>query len=393
MPLHLSQITNAEQLAAIRPEWNAIAGDNPFLGWDWADTWWRHYESPTVRLLVLAVRDDTGQLVGLAPWCICHSVTRGRVLKFIGSNEICGDRLTILATGEHRAAVLQRIAQALNTELQHQWDLVELTGVELANADIAELATLAQHAGNRTHVRPDLNCWKIALPDSWETYLAGVSRSRRNRTRKFLKRTIEAGKAEHRVLAAEEDFEAFFRTLVELHQKRRISIGEPGCFASAAYYNFHHEFARRMFAQQKLRLVVLYMQGQPAAVEYGFLGDGTIYHYQCGFDPALADAHPGWISLASTLRWAIEAGYHTLDMLRGDEPYKASFGAQPMPLVQTRIVGCQRSARLRHLAWRTQAAVKRWARETYTRANRWRGTEIEGHNRQSDALEQANATD
>jgi CelD/BcsL family acetyltransferase involved in cellulose biosynthesis len=146
-----------------------------------------------------------------------------------------------------------------------------------------------------------------------------------------------------------------------------------------------------MFSQQKLRLVVLYLEGQPAAVEYGFLGDKTIFHYQCGFDPAFADAQPGWISLAATLRWAIGAGYRTFDMLRGDEPYKASFGAEPMPLMQTRIVGCQRSARLRHLAWRTQAAVKRLARKTYTRASHWRGTDSGSHHRLSEVLEPANA--
>jgi CelD/BcsL family acetyltransferase involved in cellulose biosynthesis len=385
MPLHLSLISDAEQLASLRPEWNAIAGDNPFLGWDWVDTWWRHYQSPAVRLFVLAVRDDAGRLVGLAPWNLCHSVSRGRVVRFIGSNEVCGDRLTIPTAAEHRAAVLQRIALAMTTELRHRWDLVELTGVELANAEIAELATLAQHAGNRIHMRPDLNCWKIALPDSWEAYLSGLSRSRRTRTRRFLKRTIDAGLAEHRALEAEEDFDEFFGTLVDLHQKRRISIGEPGCFASAAYFNFHREFARRMLAQRKLRLVVLTLQGRPAAVEYGFLGDGTIYHYQCGFEPALADEHPGWISLASTLRWAIASGYHALDMLRGDEAYKASFCAEPMPLVQTRIVGCQHSARLRHFAWQTQSAVKRWARETYTRANRWRGAETAEHHQRPEA--------
>lgn len=393
MPLHLAPITHASQLAAIRSEWESLSGDNPFLSWDWADTWWKHYQSPTVRLFVLAVRDDAGTLVGLAPWIVRQSVSRGRVVRFIGSNEVCGDRLTILSKREHREAVLQRVTQALTTELHHQWDLVELTGVELANADIAELVTLAQHAGSQVHLRPDLNCWKIPLPGSWDEYLARLSKARRTRTRKLLKRTLDAGVAEHRAVSSSDEFEPAFRTLVELHQKRRNSIGEPGCFLSEPYYHFHHEFATRMLEQNKLRLVVLHLHGRPAAVEYGFFGGDTVYHYQCGFDPALADEQPGAISLASSLRWAIAAGYRTFDMLRGDEPYKASFRAEPTPLVQTRIVGCQRSAKLRHIAWRTQATVKRWARETYSLANRWCGHESEHHQHSTEVLEPTAATE
>lgn len=364
MPLQLSHISDAEQLASLREEWTALVDGNPFLSWDWADCWWRHYRSSAVQLLVLAVRDDAGQLVGLAPWVLEQSLSRGRVVRFIGSNEVCGDRLTILATAKHRPAVLQRIVQAMIAEFEHLWDVIELIGVEQANADIAELVTLAQHAGNQVHVRPDLNCWKVSLPTTWDDYLKMLSKPRRSRTRKLLRNSIDAGRAEQRTASNGGEFEQAFSTLVDLHQKRRNSIGEPGCFASDRYYNFHYEFASRMFEQHKLRLAVLYYDGQPAAVEYEFLGDGTIYHYQCGFEPALADVNPGSISLASTLRWAIGAGYHTFDLLRGDEPYKASLGAEPAPLVQSRIVGSQGSAKLRHLIWRTQASIKRWARDS-----------------------------
>lgn len=379
MPLHLSLVTDAEHLALLREEWIALTDGNPFLSWDWADCWWRHYRSPSVQLFILAVRDDAGQLVGLAPWTLCQSLSRGRVVRFIGANEVCGDRLTILTADKHRAAVLQRITLALNSELQPLWDVVELTGVELANTDITELATLAQQAGNQVHLRPDLNCWKIELADTWDKYLARLSRPRRNRTRRLLKDTIDAGLAEQRLLTADGDFDDFFQTLIDLHQKRRNSLGEPGCFSSERYHDFHYEFATRMWKQEKLRLAVLYLHGQPAAVEYGFFGGDTLYHYQCGFEPALADLNPGRISLACTLRWAIARGYRHFDLLRGDEPYKASFGGQPMPLVQTRIVGCQRSARLRHLAWRTQATVKRWARVTCTCAHRWSRHKASGH--------------
>lgn len=372
MTLQLNLIDTYEKLSALQPEWNALSSENPFLGWDWTETWWRHYQTPQLRLFTLTLRNEAGELVGLAPWYLHHSLTRGRVVRFIGSNEVCGDRLGILARPEYRVNVLQAISAWLATDARNTWDLLELTGVESSNQSIAEFATWMGDRGHLTHIRPDLNCWKIPLPNGWEEYLKCLSRSKRNRTRRILKNTIDAGKATGRIAESPESLEEGFRVLVDLHQKRRNQLSEPGCFASDRYSAFHNEFARRMLAQRKLRLSWVEFGGQPAAVEYSVLGDKTIYNYQCGFDPAFADEHPGWLKLVHTLRWAINAGYEAFDMLRGDEPYKASFGGQAEPLMQVRIAGCQSSAKLRHAAWRTQATFKGWARAGLKRVGEWR---------------------
>ena len=363
MSLHLTLIDTHEKLSALKPEWDALAGENPFLSWDWAETWWRHYQSPQTKLFTLAVRDDAHRLVGIAPWILRNSLSRGRVIRFIGSNEVCGDRLRILTQLGYERSVMQEISNWLATDARREWDLVELTGVEQSNADIGTLTNLLGSRGNQIHVQQDLNCWKIELPSSWEDYLMTLFRSRRNRTRRMLKNVVDAGLGEQCVATSPEEFELGFDVLIDLHQKRRNELGEPGCFASDRYHSFHYEFAARMLRQNRLRLCWLELAGRPAAVEYSILGTETIYNYQSGFEPALAAEHPGWLNLAMTLRWAIGAGFKSFDMLRGDESYKASFGARPDRLVQVRIVGHQNSARLRHAAWCTQAKFKRWARE------------------------------
>jgi CelD/BcsL family acetyltransferase involved in cellulose biosynthesis len=188
----------------------------------------------------------------------------------------------------------------------------------------------------------------------------------------LLKREIGTGRATQQSVQSPEDFERGYAVLIDLHQKRRLMLGTPGCFASERYLNFHREFAQRMLAQHRLRLAWIEIEGRPAAVEYDFLGEQTIYNYQSGLEPELFDEQPGWLNLVCTLQWAMAHGYRTFDMLRGDEPYKASFGAKPAPLMQVRVVGHHASARLRHAAWRTQAVVKRWARTSLDRAAQWR---------------------
>lgn len=374
MNLNVEIVDTHEKLGALQAEWNALAGDNPFLSWDWAETWWKHYQTPQTELFIPVVKDAAGHIVGIAPWKLRHTLSRGRVIHFIGSNEVCGDRLTILAAPERRCDVLAAIAGWLS-DLRRQWDLLELTGVEQSNSAMLELGLRFEQHGHPTHLREDLNCWKLSLPQTWEAYLATISKSRRNKSRRLLKNQLDAGIARQRLVTSQTEFDLGFNILVELHQKRRNMLGEPGCFASDRYHSFHLEFANRMLAQNRLRLVWLEFQGQPAAVEYSILGGKTVYNYQSGFDPAFAEEHPGWLNLIATLRWAISEGYESFDFLRGDEAYKASFGGQPDRLVQLRIAGTHNSARLRHAAWRTQATFKRWAREGLKKASEFhRGT-------------------
>ena len=81
------------------------------------------------------------------------------------------------------------------------------------------------------------------------------------------------------------------------------------------------------------------LDGHPLAAEYSFAGDRTVFYYLGGFDPELADEQPGWLSLAASLKRAIEEGYRSFDFLRGDEAYKASWKAQPRQLTRFRIAG------------------------------------------------------
>ena len=95
----------------------------------------------------------------------------------------------------------------------------------------------------------------------------------------------------------------------------------------------------RMFAAGRLRLHWIEYEGRPVAIEYGLTGGDTVYVYQSGFDPEFAKLKVGWMNTILSLQSAIDEGYRGYDWLRGDEPYKASWGGQKRPLVEVRVVG------------------------------------------------------
>ena len=84
--------------------------------------------------------------------------------------------------------------------------------------------------------------------------------------------------------------------LVDLHQRRRRSLGEPGCFASQAFHDFHREVVERLLDRGQLRISWLELDGTPAAAEYHFADRTATYAYQGGVDPDRLEEEPGRLS-------------------------------------------------------------------------------------------------
>ena len=126
--------------------------------------------------------------------------------------------------------------------------------------------------------------------------------------------------------------------LVDLHQRRRRSLGEPGCFASRLFHDFHREVADRLLERSQLRMSWLELDGTPAAAEYHFADGTTTFAYQGGVDPTGWRKNRAGFRRSCCLQAAIDEGHRRIDFLRGDEPYKAHWRAVPQATFDYRIV-------------------------------------------------------
>ena len=330
--------------------------------------WWRHYQPESGELFTLVVRDATGDLIGLAPWHRQISAARGRVIRFLGSGEVCADYLSLIARPEDRTVVASTIADWLAGPGAGEWDVLKLSGVEQADEAMARLHEEMAARGHATHESVRWQGWRTELPDQWDTYLTGLPKSRRTSVRNQIKKLVDSGRVRLRRAETAADVSRAFEILVDLHQKRRGMLQQPGCFASPSFTAFHRELAERFLEIGKLRLSWLELDEVPIAIEYSFTGGDAVFYYQGGFDPGVSQLGPGWLMTALSLRAAIAEGYRHFDFLRGDEPYKASWNATPRSLVERRIAGRRPAARVRHAAWQTGVAVRRWAAERWPRA-------------------------
>jgi CelD/BcsL family acetyltransferase involved in cellulose biosynthesis len=364
-------ISTQEDLFALEADWNALAGNMPLRSWDWLAAWWKHYErgessderAGDRQLYVLGVyHGATRKLIGIAPWYLDRSLVKGNMLRWLGSGEVCTDHLSIVCRKEHSGEVAIAIAEALTTMFD-DWDQIDLRAVDAD--DEAVLALLRQLEARECVVSRHAadSCWVLDLPPTWDDYLAAVSKSHRKQLRQLERRVLESERVRwHRAQSDDELAEAW-RVLVDVHQRRRHALGEPGCFASQPFYDFHAEMVGRFFRRGELRMSWLELDGVPAAAEYHVAGGSTMYAYQGGVDPDRLEEEPGRLSTILCLKAAIDEGHSQFDFLRGDEPYKAHWRATPRAVYDYRVVPNRRLARLRGRVLTLAGTMTDWVKQ------------------------------
>lgn len=355
-------ITHYERLpdsSLLQERWNQLAGDNPFRGWQWLTTWWMHYGSAAApsaatgreagRTLSLWTvtdgRDASKNIIGILPCYVEHSLLRGRVLRLLGDGEVCSDHTGLLvASGRQGEA-----AAALARQLMDRDDLDAIDFQSIDHDDIATNQLFAELQQRGMDVSAELapRCWSIELPADWDDYLALQSKSHRKQLRRAGRRLAQDADISWRSIENDDQLEPAWRVLTDLHQRRRQSLGEPGCFSSPRWAAFHRDVAAQFLAVGRLRLSTMTIGQTPVAAEYHFVGRETTYAYQGGVEPARLDDEPGRLSLICAIQQALAEGHTTFDLLRGDEPYKPHWRAVPQAASNLSAVPPRTFARLR----------------------------------------------
>ncbi len=368
--MQVVRISTLTDLAPLADSWNQLAGDVPFRRHEWLESWWQHYGDHH-ELYVLAIIDFDGSVIGLAPLYLENS-HQGRTLRLLGSGEVCTDYLTILSLSGNRKKVAIVLAEWLvDNSIHDPWDLLWLENVPSSDAGVACLVEALWHKGFSVHRSQGIRCWRISLPETWDKYLAMMSRSHRKQLRRIGRRDFDTGRAILRTVKTSEELELGMEILVDLHQKRRLSLNEPGCFASSQFAGFLHQTAPRLLASGQLRLHWLELEGVPVAVEFQLCGEKTTYAYQAGVDPTHLDDEPGSLINIATIQQAIEEGKTGFDFLRGDEAYKAHWRAVPIETTNVRVVPNRVSSQMRHNVWLAGNRIKDWIKVGLARTGKY----------------------
>ena len=78
-----------------------------------------------------------------------------------------------------------------------------------------------------------------------------------------------------------------FENMVKLHRRRRAGLTQRSCLDSTRFLAFLADAARRLSEKGMLHLNQLELDGRPVSADYNLVGNGVIYAYQGGMDPAV----------------------------------------------------------------------------------------------------------
>jgi CelD/BcsL family acetyltransferase involved in cellulose biosynthesis len=369
--MRIRLFTSLEQLAQYADDWERLAAGVPFRGLGWLGNWWHHYgphsraERGRAKLAVLGAF-DAGALVGIGPWHLETTAIGGKTLRLLGDGEVCSDYLSLLCQPGREEAVAGAMADYLVTNALDDdpnalhWDLMRLEGVDAEDRAISLLSHCLAISGCAAHRRAGMNCWRLELPASWDDYVNSLGKNFRRDVRRLERDWLDSPRMQLHEVKRLDELPAALEILIDLHQRRRETLGDQGCFASPRFMGFIRDALPDLLRNGQLRFYWLELDGRTAAAEFQLAGGGVLYAYQAGAAPEAMKLQPGKLLNLAILRRAIGEGYRAFDFLRGDEPYKARFGAKPRPSLELRIAPPKSVAKLRHGIWLAADNLKQW---------------------------------
>lgn len=312
---------DAEALRALEPEWwtlwQSAPSATPFQSPAWLIPWWQAF-APGELCVVTARRN--GRLVGLAPLYIESGPLGRRVLPLgLSTSDYLDVLLDEPLADAAGAALCRHLCRSAGA--WEEWELADLP-------PRAAALGLPCPAGCSESRERSTACMVLALPGTGDELAAALPRRQRRNINMAHNRAERRGTVA--ILEAERaNLVPLLGELVRLHRERWSLRNEPGVLADPRVIQFHEMTARRLLNARLLRLYAVRIGDRIAGVYYGFQHRERAYAYLMGFDPEFAYVSPGTILLAHALGRAIREGARELDFLRGEEPYKFGWGAEP----------------------------------------------------------------
>ncbi len=336
----------------------------PFSRWAFHRAWWDAYgDNAHDQTLVILRADDADDAapVAIAPLMHRHEVEptddelRTTMRHAVGIEltpvrpdakavffgaSYHADYATLLAAPGDLVAAADAVAAWLETDGDpahpSPWDVVDLRRLRCGDPAADALADAFGRreiaAGWTMNVEREDVCPIMILPDDgdMESFFATLEKKARHEIRRKVRRAEAVGEVR---LDDSTDPLADLPAFIDLHQKR---WGADGLFPDNPAGDQSRRFFERLFElfgpDDVLKLAFLTVDGRRIAAGISFETPEAARYYNAGVDPDARELSPGVVMVERFVRRSIERGIRTLDLLRGDEPYKYEWGAVDAPI-------------------------------------------------------------
>lgn len=326
-------IEAAEQLEALRDEWNELladsAADSIFLRSEWAQAWIASRRRAP-RILTVVARDASGRMIAAAPLYLTLLRLGGtlgyRCLRVLGDRDSGFEYPDLILRRGHETEGLAAITRALHAR-RRSWDCLWMPQAAQWTGGADRIAALAADARWRLN-RRTANFAAVSLPATHAAYLESLSSNQRSNIRRSWKRVEATGRVSFERCDSDATLKSLMGALIDLHQRRWEASGEPGSFRAASFFRkFCETFAPLALRRGWLRLHALRIADSIAAVQFGYVYRGTFLQIQEGYDPSGPEGL-GNVLRDHVMRRCIEEGLKEYDFLGEFTEHKRRWGAE-----------------------------------------------------------------
>ena len=313
-----------ESLQEIQTEWEELLSLSPvntlYLTPQWQQVWWETFGDGK-KMAGFYVR-SSGDVMAIA-----SLARQGDAVTFMGGPETF-DYNDFLVRPGFEPTFFGQLLQCLE---EKSFNTLTLYSLAENSPTLAYLPERARQEGYRVEVTEEDVAPGLALPSTWEEYLALLSKKDRHELRRKFRRLESKENWRWYCLDDEEQVNARLDDFLRL---MRMSDKEKELYMTEQREHFFRRIARLTSQMGLLKLFFLEMDGEPVATTLCFDYGSSRLLYNSGYNPEYAYYSVGLLLNALCLGNAIEQGMEYFDFLRGSEPYKYHLGGQNRILYQ-----------------------------------------------------------
>lgn len=333
--MHIDIIEKLPQLAALEENWNAVYDSDDdaqiFLSWKWLSGWLASIPGPWF-ILAAKERDEADlPYIAFFPLRMQTTFEKSDVignLRMAGS--FAADYTGIVCRPDADNKVIPAFARAIK---QMNWARLHFDNIRMSERRWRLLTACFPKAAFQSTIVNKIikvdnidnsRCPYVTLPKDWAAYLDQLSANTRQKIRRLMKQ-VEASSEYRITVATPETFDRDLKTLLgfwETKWRARKADRTDSLIRS------NGSMLTRSFHAGLVYLPTFWHGDRPVAALATLIEPRkrTFSFYMTGRDETFEGPPAGVLLHAYSIRDAIERGFVEYDFLRGDEPYKYSFG-------------------------------------------------------------------
>ncbi|MDI6804778.1 MAG: hypothetical protein QME58_13225 [Bacteroidota bacterium] len=250
--LNIEEINTIEKFEMLKTEWNLIVESNQNLGvcstFEFMMLWWKLFAKPNMNLSIIVIRKDD-EIIGIAPFMIIREKFFGlptTKIQFISMAQYADSPASFIASLDiliksHHEEVIHNIISYLIKQIKG-WHYIRLNPIPVNSTTLDLLKKTAPAFNCKLINNKAFSTLKIKLPETWENYLASLSKNFRKYLKSNERKLQPLGSLNYKLVTAHDELLQIFPHIMEIERRRwKWDVGIS--INSTAYRDFYKRFA------------------------------------------------------------------------------------------------------------------------------------------------------